>query len=77
MIDYSIYAKKLLKKVKIAGIIGKQYVKNVQQACFNRISKISANKIANNSKIGQSFGLSRDSPRSIPVTSVPEQKENK
>lgn len=39
MFDYSHFMKKLHKKVKMAGMIGKQYIKNVKQACFNRLTK--------------------------------------
>lgn len=39
MLEYSRFMKKLHKKVKLAGIIGKQYIKHVKQACFNRLTK--------------------------------------
>ena len=36
---FSLFQKKILKKVKIIGMISNQYLKNVKQACFNRLSK--------------------------------------
>jgi hypothetical protein len=39
MLDYSLFVKNVHKKVKIAGMIGLRYLKNIKQACFNRLAK--------------------------------------
>lgn len=36
---FALFQKKIMKKVKIVGMISNQYLKNVKQACFNRLSK--------------------------------------
>jgi len=37
--DYFSFIRKVDKKLKTAGMIGKQYIKHVKQACFNRLTK--------------------------------------
>ena len=39
MFEYSGWMKNLYKRVRIMGMIGGKYVKNVKQACFNRLAK--------------------------------------
>jgi hypothetical protein len=52
MFSYSRYVKRVIKKVKIAGMIGKQYIKNVKQACFNRLTKNLLPAVKTNNYLG-------------------------
>lgn len=53
--EYSNFIKKINKKLVITSIISKQYVKNVKQACFNRLNKFSYNKNNNSNNLNTSF----------------------
>ncbi len=55
MMKYSNFIKRINKKLVIASIISKQYVKNVKQACFNRLTKFSYNKNNNSNNLNTSF----------------------